>query len=93
MLLIEVDGRRLFYSGDFRRHGRKAALVERLMAAPPRGSTCCSWKGTNLGSEQVDHGGSRSGQEFVDLFQETPGASSWRGPPNVDHTVTLYRRR
>ncbi len=35
MLLIEVHGNRLLYSGDFRTHGRKAALTKRLMAAPP----------------------------------------------------------
>ncbi len=35
MLLIEGDGRRLLYSGDFRRHGRKGGLLDRLMASPP----------------------------------------------------------
>jgi len=35
MLQIDVAGKRLFYSGDFRVHGRKAALVERLMKSPP----------------------------------------------------------
>ena len=29
-LLIEAGGQRVFYSGDFRGHGRKAALFERL---------------------------------------------------------------
>ena len=35
MLLVDVDGRRILYSGDFRRHGRKGSLVDRLMADPP----------------------------------------------------------
>lgn len=34
-LLIDADGKRLFYSGDVRVHGRKRKLVERLMATPP----------------------------------------------------------
>ncbi len=34
-LLIEADGRRLFYSGDFRMHGRKSRTMERLLAKPP----------------------------------------------------------
>ena len=34
-LLVEAAGRRLFYSGDFRAHGRKARLFEQLVADPP----------------------------------------------------------
>jgi len=33
--LIEAGGKRLFYSGDFRAHGRKASLVEKLIETPP----------------------------------------------------------
>jgi len=32
--LIEADGQRLFYTGDFRGHGRKRVLLERLLANP-----------------------------------------------------------
>src|SRR5207253_1476896 len=35
-LLIEGDGRRLFYTGDMRAHGRKAGLFEELLRRPPR---------------------------------------------------------
>jgi len=34
-LLIEADGRRLFYTGDIRGHGRKAAMFEELLDEPP----------------------------------------------------------
>ena len=34
-LLVEADGRRLFYTGDFRAHGRKAELFKRLLREPP----------------------------------------------------------
>ena len=40
-LLIEADGKRVFYSGDFRGHGRKAGLFESLVAHPPATSTYC----------------------------------------------------
>jgi ribonuclease J len=32
--LIEVEGKRLFYSGDFRSHGRKGKLFKRLVKKP-----------------------------------------------------------
>jgi len=34
-LLVEADGQRLFYSGDFRRHGRKGKLFDRLVSSSP----------------------------------------------------------
>lgn len=35
ILLIQVEGKRILYSGDFRVHGRKGALVSRFMSASP----------------------------------------------------------
>lgn len=92
MLLIEVDGRRFFYSGDFRRHGRKAALVERLMATPPREIDVLLMEGTNLGSNKSTMAEADLEKEFVELFQETPGRVfvAWSAQ-NIDRTVTLYR--
>src|SRR3989338_1442289 len=34
--LIEAGGKRLFYSGDFRTHGRKAVLFKQLVEKPPQ---------------------------------------------------------
>jgi ribonuclease J len=33
-LLVEADGRRLFYTGDIRGHGRKAGIFEQLLRRP-----------------------------------------------------------
>ena len=35
-LLIEADGRRVYYSGDFRAHGRKSGLFEAMIKHPRR---------------------------------------------------------
>jgi ribonuclease J len=48
-LLIKANGRRLFYSGDLRAHGRKAALFERLVADPPRPVHAMLMEGSSLG--------------------------------------------
>lgn len=47
-LLIEAGGERLFYSGDFRAHGRKCALFERLVGAPPRTIDALLVEGSSL---------------------------------------------
>lgn len=92
MLLIEAHGRRVLYSGDFRRHGRKSALVERLMKSPPANIDVLLMEGTNLGSDKPCVTEADLEDRFVDLFRRTPGRVfvAWSAQ-NVDRTVTLYR--
>lgn len=92
MLLIEVNGKRILYSGDFRTHGRKSALPQRLMAAPPGDLDVLLMEGTNLGSDKRCAAEDELESEFVDLFRATTGRVfvAWSAQ-NVDRTVTLYR--
>jgi ribonuclease J len=92
MVLIEVHGKRVLYSGDFRTHGRKSALTERLMAAPPKNVDVLLMEGTNLGSDKSCTTENNLEDDFVDLFRSTAGRVfvAWSAQ-NVDRTVTLYR--
>jgi ribonuclease J len=92
MLLIEVEGKRILYSGDFRTHGRKSALVDRFMAAPPSDIDVLLMEGTNLGSDKSCVTESELEADFEALFRQTKGRVfvSWSAQ-NVDRTVTLYR--
>jgi len=92
MLLMEVEGKRLLYSGDFRIHGRKAAAVQRLMRDPPPGLDVLLMEGTNLGSDKTTRTEQDLEAEFAALFEQTPGRVfvCWSAQ-NVDRTVTLYR--
>jgi len=92
MLLIEVDGKKLLYSGDFRLHGRKASLVRRLMAQPPPALDVLLMEGTNLGSDKPTKSEADLEADFVALFDRTAGRVfvSWSAQ-NLDRTVTLYR--
>ena len=47
--LIEADGKRLFYSGDFRGHGRKRALFNQILENPPKDIDCLLMEGSMLG--------------------------------------------
>jgi ribonuclease J len=91
MLLIEAEGKRILYTGDFRRHGRKSVLVDRMMAKPPADIDVLIIEGTNLGSEKPVMTEERLEQDFVALFDRTKGRAfvSWSGQ-NIDRTVTLY---
>lgn len=92
MLLIEAGGKRVLYSGDFRIHGRKSVLVERLMASPPKDIDVLLLEGTNLGSDKPTKSETDLEVDFVNLFRTTPGRVfvAWSAQ-NVDRTVTLYR--
>jgi glyoxylase-like metal-dependent hydrolase (beta-lactamase superfamily II) len=47
-ILVEAGGRRLFYTGDLRGHGRKGKLYERLLREPPADVDVLLMEGTTL---------------------------------------------
>src|SRR5580692_298836 len=92
MLLVEAAGKRILYTGDFRRHGRKSALVDRIMAHPPTDIDVLLTEGTNLGTDKPVKTEDEIEHEFADLFARTKGRVfvSWSGQ-NIDRSVTVYR--
>ena len=92
MIQVEIAGKKILYSGDFRTHGRKKVLVERLMAIPPKNLDALIMEGTNLGSDKPCISESALEEQFVDLFQKTTGRVfvAWSAQ-NLDRTVSLYR--
>jgi ribonuclease J len=88
MLLIEVNGCRILYSGDFRIHGRKSVLVSRMMASPPASIDALIMEGTNLGSDKPCCGEEELEGRFIDLFKASAGRVfvTWSAQ-NVDRTV------
>jgi ribonuclease J len=92
MLLIEVGGKRLLYSGDFRLHGRKGKLVRAMMENPPTNLDALVMEGTNLGTDKPTASETDLEGRFVNLFKATAGRVfvAWSAQ-NIDRTVTLYR--
>jgi len=95
-LLIEAEGRRLFYSGDFRGHGRKASLFTRLLDQPPLPIDVLLCEGTHIRREQAKDEAPRSELDVeVSLgktMRETTGAVCVvSSAQNIDRLVTVYR--
>jgi ribonuclease J len=92
MLLVDCAGSRILYSGDFRRTGRKAVLVDRLMNAPPADVDVLLLEGTTLGRTEAFPTEADLEEEFISLFRRTPGRVfvTWSAQ-NIDRTVTIYR--
>jgi len=94
-LEVEAHGKKLFYSGDFRAHGRKAALFEKLVANPPRNVDLLLMEGSTLGRLDADHKFPAEAEieaQFIDIFRATPGmALVAASAQNIDRMVSLYR--
>ncbi|MFX5785419.1 hypothetical protein ABTE36_23280, partial [Acinetobacter baumannii] len=66
---VEVSGKRLFYSGDIRGHGRKAALFEKMLSHPPKNVDVMLMEGSSFGRLDPDHSFPAEGeveQRFVE---------------------------
>lgn len=94
-VLVEAGGKRLFYSGDFRAHGRKSSLFEKLVANPPPGVDVLLMEGTCMGRPDSDRGFPTEAdleRRFVELFGQTTGmALVWCSGQNIDRLVTVFR--
>lgn len=95
-LLVEADGRRVFYSGDLRAHGRKARLVEDLLRNPPPEIDTLLLEGTTL--SRMERFGTASQTEWalegevLDIVKDAPRlVLAAFSPQNIDRFVTIYR--
>jgi ribonuclease J len=94
-LLIEAGGDRLFYSGDFRAHGRKSALFDRLIAASPGRLDALLVEGSSLTRLENDARFPTESDLESCLFEEI---SATRGmvlahtsAQNIDRVVSIFR--
>ena len=96
-LLVEAGGRRLFYTGDFRAHGRKAGVHRRLLENPPKDIHALLLEGTTVGRPRRPDDSAPASEKAVEeqcaaLFRRTPGlALACYSAQNVDRLVSIYK--
>ncbi|ATD66082.1 MBL fold metallo-hydrolase [Luteimonas chenhongjianii] len=94
-LLIEAGGDRLFYSGDFRGHGRKAALFERLIRSPPANIDALLVEGSSLTRLPLDATFPTEAEIeglLADALETTEGlAMVHTSAQNIDRIVSIFR--
>lgn len=92
-LLVEANGRRLFYTGDFRAHGNEAAPYRRLLEDPPRDIHALLLEGTQIGDGREGSGPSEEDlrRTMARRFTEWPGLvlGVWSSQ-NIDRLRTAY---
>lgn len=93
--LIESGGKSFYYSGDFRAHGRKAALFDYFIAHPPTNIDALLLEGTSIGrigDDQIFATEREIEEKLVQLFSNTKGlALVHTSSQNIDRIVTIMR--
>ena len=94
-LKIESGGKSIFYSGDFRAHGRKAVLFERLLNNPPKNIDVLLMEGSSIGrigDGQQFSKESEIEEQLVKILFATEGlALVHTSAQNIDRIVSIMR--
>ena len=91
--LVSAGGKSLFYTGDFRGHGRKAKLLDRLVQHPTQVNALLM-EGTLIGERTNELSISEFDLEnrFVSIIEETPGIVLVTiSSQNIDRIVTVFK--
>ncbi len=94
-LIIEAGGKKVFYSGDFRAHGRKADLFLRLLNKSVNNVNAMLLEGSSLGRIGVSEHFKTETQiedELVYSFRKTEGLALVHcSSQNIDRVVSIFR--
>jgi ribonuclease J len=91
--LIEAEDKRIFYSGDFRGHGRKGVLFDRIIKAPPKDIDVLFMEGTMINRGNDDFPDEKAVEKKI--FEVIRGQDNISflicSSQNIDRIVSAYR--
>jgi len=90
--LIEVDGQRIFYSGDYRATGRKGQLFDKFVSAPPKNIDVLFTEGTMVKRENHKFQSEQDIEEELVSILESQNNTSFllSSAQNIDRMVSCY---
>jgi ribonuclease J len=91
--LVEAEGKRIFYSGDFRSHGRKAKAYKWFLHNAPKNIDCLLIEGTTIGRKQENM---KTEDDIIDalteLFKKSVSVNYvYASGQNIDRLVSIYK--
>lgn len=91
--LVEGDGKKVFYSGDFRGHGRKSVLFENIVKHPPEEIDCLLMEGSMLGRGEQSYKNERFIQTRIEEILKSASTISFlfASSQNIDRLVSAYK--
>jgi len=91
--LLDAHGKRLFYSGDFRGHGRKSKLFEKIVSNPPKDVDCLLMEGSTLGREEQLYRDEIAVQDRIEQILKAADDITFLfvSSQNIDRIVSAYK--
>lgn len=91
--LIEAEGKKLFYSGDFRGHGRKSELFKKMLQNPPKDIDCLLMEGSSLGRNEALYPDEISVEKRItQVLKEADNITFlFASSQNIDRLVSAYK--
>ena len=91
--LVEAEGKKIFYSGDFRGHGRKKSLFDKFLESRPSSVNTLLMEGTMIERTQEDVDTEQQLEiKIVKEARKYPGMKLVLcSGQNIDRLVTFYR--
>lgn len=91
--LIEAQGKRVFYSGDFRAHGRKSKLFEHVIKSPPKYIDLLFMEGTMMHRDNDEFPTEESVEtKILETIMNQENISFLiSSSQNIDRIVSAYR--
>ena len=90
--LIEADGQRIFYSGDYRATGRKGQLYDKFISNPPKNIDVLFTEGTMVKRENHKFQSEQAIEEELVSILESQKSTSFllSSAQNIDRMVSCY---
>jgi len=90
--LIEAEGKRVFYSGDFRGHGKKSSLFDRFIADSPEDIDYLIMEGTGIEGKDCDYEKEDELRDrLITIFKKKIGLVFFAcSSQNIDRISSLY---
>lgn len=91
--LIEGEGKKIFYSGDFRGHGRKSVLFDNILKNPPKKIDFLILEGSMLGRDKGQYHTETDIENELTRILRNQAALFFIAcsSQNIDRLVSIYR--
>jgi len=91
--LVEANGKQLFYTGDFRGHGRKDKVFKWFLRNAPQNVDYLLMEGTTIGRGKQTFPSEKDLEEdFIEVFKSKQEINFiTTSAQNIDRLVTIYR--
>ena len=91
--LVEAGGKKVFYSGDFRGHGRKSVLFKRMISNPPEDIDTLLMEGSMIGRGNQAYKDENAIQSRIEKILKSSNNISFlfTSSQNIDRLVSAYK--